>query len=107
VNHEESSSGNYNKLLRLVRLPRLYRMLRILRLLKMMKMTRQNNRGLARFWAKIKMDNNIVRMFKGIATSILLTHIFACFWYLIAKFEDFDPDTWVIRMGLEGESTST
>ena len=33
-----------------------------------------------------------------------LIHLFACFWYLSAKFNDFDPDTWVARKGLLGIS---
>ena len=33
-----------------------------------------------------------------------LIHLFACFWYLSAKFYDFGPDTWVARKGLLGIS---
>jgi CRP-like cAMP-binding protein len=32
-------------------------------------------------------------------------HIFTCFWFFIAKFEDFGPDTWVTRKDLQDVST--
>jgi len=34
----------------------------------------------------------------GVSVSVIfLTHIVACFWFLIAKFDDFNPDTWAVR----------
>ena len=33
-----------------------------------------------------------------------LIHLFACFWYLTAKFDEFNPNTWVARKGLLGLS---
>lgn len=34
------------------------------------------------------------------ATSVIITHVFACFWFLTAKFDNFDPDTWVYRLNV-------
>ena len=39
-------------------------------------------------------------MIQGMITAVLLTHIFACFWYLTAKFDNFQDDTWVARLGI-------
>ena len=36
-----------------------------------------------------------------------MTHIFACFWFLTAKFMDFHPDTWVYREGLANAPPSS
>lgn len=33
-------------------------------------------------------------------TALLLTHVFACIWFLSAKFDNFSEDTWVYRKGL-------
>jgi hypothetical protein len=29
----------------------------------------------------------------------MINHLAACFWYFIAKINDFDSDTWVARLG--------
>lgn len=39
-------------------------------------------------------------------TAVLLTHIFACFWFLTAKFNNFSDDTWVARLGLRNHKPS-
>ena len=39
-------------------------------------------------------------MIQGMITAVLLTHIFACFWFLTAKFNNFSDDTWVARIGI-------
>jgi hypothetical protein len=31
----------------------------------------------------------------------MITHVFACLWFLTSKFNDFHPDTWVARLGLQ------
>lgn len=36
-------------------------------------------------------------------TAVLVTHVFACFWYLCANLEDLGPETWVARKGLVNE----
>lgn len=43
------------------------------------------------------MNTAVVRMIQGMAMSVLLTHLFACFWFMTAKFNEFEPDTWVAR----------
>ena len=37
----------------------------------------------------------------------LLVHLMSCFWFLAAKLNDFEDDTWVTSMGLINESTTT
>ena len=53
------------------------------------------------------MNAAIVRMITGMLTSILMTHLFACFFFLSAKFDDFSPDTWVYKLNLVDESDTT
>jgi len=33
-------------------------------------------------------------------TVFFMTHIVASFWFFIAKLDDFNPDTWVVRKGV-------
>lgn len=34
-----------------------------------------------------------------LSACLLLVHEVACFWFLMARIEDFSPDTWVARKG--------
>ena len=35
---------------------------------------------------------------------LLINHLVACFWYFIAKFNEFDGDTWVSQASLDEAS---
>jgi len=54
----------------------------------------------------IKVNSAITRMIQGMITALLLTHVFACFWFLTAKFYNFSDDTWVSRIGIRGSEPS-
>ena len=41
------------------------------------------------------------------AAAVVITHLFACFWFLTAKFDDFNPNTWVVRKKLLDSSPGT
>jgi hypothetical protein len=53
------------------------------------------------FFGKLKINAAITRMIMCSIIVILITHVFACLWFLTAKFNDFHPDTWVARLGLQ------
>lgn len=93
-------AGGYNQLVRLARLPRLYRMTKLLRLLRIIK-TAKKMKYLHRILKVLNTNAAISRQIRFSFTAVLLTHIFACFWFLTAKFNDFHPDTWVTREGLQ------
>eukprot|EP00347_Sterkiella_histriomuscorum_P001048 403373535 len=86
------------KLLRLTRLPRLYRLIRIIRLFKMLRLFKQQS-SMKRLFDSIKMNAGIVRMISVTITVFFLVHLVGCFWFLSAKLDDFNPDTWVVRLG--------
>ena len=46
----------------------------------------------------------ISRLISFILAALILTHVFACLWFLTAKFAEFSPDTWVTRKGLQDET---
>ncbi|CDW91576.1 cation channel family protein [Stylonychia lemnae] len=103
---QKQSSSNYNKLLRLARLPRLYRLLRILRLFKIVKILRYNQ-TLQRIFDKIKMNAAVSRMIFTLVFAFFSVHLISCFWFLAAKFDDTNPETWVSRLKLIDEEPST
>ena len=91
-----SSSDNYNRLLRLLRVPRMYRLLRVFRLMKMTRVFR-SNALIRKLINTLKMNNGIVRLLRFGVTIIILVHVTGCFWFFLAKMDDFGPDTWVVR----------
>lgn len=44
-------------------------------------------------------------MLKLALFGLFLIHLFSCFWYLTAKLDDLNDDTWVLRKGLVYSST--
>jgi hypothetical protein len=48
----------------------------------------------------LKMNAAIVRMIQGMVSALVITHIFACFFFLTSKIDEFSPSTWVWRKGL-------
>lgn len=98
----EGGTGS-NKLLRLMRLPRLYRLARLMRIFKILKMFKYNKKFNEWFGA-LKLQASHQKMLTLLLFGAFLIHLFACFWYLTAKFEEFGPGTWVARKGLLGLS---
>jgi hypothetical protein len=88
---EPSGAGDS---VRLVRILRLIRMVRLLRLLKLKKVL-QNVSDLIDS-EKISILTNIVKM---IVALLMINHIIACVWFLIASSDSDDSATWLIRYG--------
>ena len=38
-----------------------------------------------------------------VVTVVFLTHLAGCFWFLQAKLDDMEPNTWPVRKGLIDE----
>jgi hypothetical protein len=89
-----------------MRLPRLYRFLKIMKVLKSIKIL-HHYRWYQRTMNRLKMNGGIVRMIQGCIATVVITHLFACFWFLTAKVSDFGPETWVARKGLVDEDNFT
>ena len=41
------------------------------------------------------MNQASLRMIQGLIFSMVISHIIGCLWFLTAKLNDFNPDTWV------------
>lgn len=55
---------------------------------------------------KIKLNAAASRMIMILIMGFFTVHLVSCFWYLFAKFDDFEPLTWAYRMDLIDESPS-
>lgn len=98
---DDSDDSGVNKLARLARLPRLYRLARLMRIFKILKMFKYNKK-FNEWFGTLKLQATKQKMLTLLIGGFFLIHLFACFWYLSAKFDDFNPDTWVARKGLSG-----
>lgn len=100
-----SSGTDYNKLIRIARIPRLYRIFRFLKLLKFMRILRSID-----FFNKLlelfKMTEGILRMIKFFMTVLLVIHVNGCIWYFIARIDDTNSETWLMRYNTVSMSDS-
>ena len=46
-------------------------------------------------------------MFSVTISVFFLIHLVGCFWFLFAKLDDFNPDTWVVRLGYIDKDSRT
>lgn len=55
----------------------------------------------------LRMNPGVTKMITVAVTVFFLVHLISCFWFMAAKFEDFGPDTWVVRNGLVDSDNSS
>ena len=94
-------NGQKTGILKLTSLPKIHRLLKTCKLFRVNKMAgKHNSYKVTKFFNdKIKLSHNIQRLFVFIIVFLLLNHLCACFWLLMAKLQDLNPDTWVVRLG--------
>ena len=93
--------GKFSGLTKISKLPKLYRLVKLTKLLRITKMSSKGNLNKVTkfFMEKLKINANVERLFFFVLTFLLMNHLCACFWYFMAKIEDFSPDSWVVRLG--------
>ena len=100
---EMSNDGNkqqdYNKLFRLLRIGRLYRIVKVFNFLRVLKFIK-NSKTYEKILIALKMNAGIKRLIKTVLSFFLVVHFFGCLWFYMARFTDFEPDTWVVRYGI-------
>lgn len=57
------------------------------------------NKSFKKIFDAMKMNAGIMRMISMTVSVFFFVHLMACFWFLVAKFDDFNLDTWVVRKG--------
>lgn len=61
----------------------------------------KNNNGLKKYVDMLKLNQGMMRMVKITAGVFFMVHLMSCFWFLSAKFNDFEHDCWVVMRGIE------
>ncbi|CAD8104476.1 unnamed protein product [Paramecium sonneborni] len=99
----QAKALRYNKLLRLIRLPRLYRLVRLIKMSKA-SLNVKNKTQVARILSYFGINEGIIKGLILLGKILLINHLIACFWYFIAKFNNFEDDTWIVQSNLENAS---
>lgn len=73
--------------------------MRIVRLVKTVKVLR-DSKQMRKITEFFNLTSGVQGLIKIFLTVFLLNHITSCLWFMIAKFEDFGPDSWVARQGI-------
>eukprot|EP00347_Sterkiella_histriomuscorum_P015168 403358060 len=55
---------------------------------------------------KLKLSAAFFRMIFTLLTAFLSVHIVSCLWYLAAKYKNFSPETWVVRLNKQDQNPS-
>ena len=83
----------------MARIPRLYRLFRVLRIFKIFKLFKYNKK-FQQWFGYLNLRATTTKMLKLVLFGAFLIHLFSCLWYLTAKLDDLNDDTWVVRKGL-------
>lgn len=93
------SMQSYNSLIRLARLPRVYKLIKLAKLLRMLKVVKNRRRFLRSAKTMLRISLSLERLLGFLVWLLLLIHLFACCWVFFAKFDEEDPENWVICRG--------
>lgn len=96
-------TGGYsatNKLARMTKLRVLPRLFRVARLLKMVKHVRSSS-FVQQLQLLFSLSHRIMQVLTMFTGTIICIHVIACFWYFVAKMNDFNSETWISRYKFE------
>lgn len=97
---------NPNKFIRFLRLPRLYKLFRISKLLHSLN-SNPNSNLFIKLQEFFSIKHSVTRLFTSVMTILISLHICSCLWYYTSKLEDFNPSTWVVRLGYQDSDIPT
>lgn len=102
LSDEQDGPSSYNNLIRLGRLSRLYRLLRVIRLIRIVKLANVKKLKILEYFKKLtSFTTSMQRMLKTMILCLMFVHLSSCFFFLIAKIDEFGPDSWVTRIGIQ------
>jgi hypothetical protein len=96
---EDSNDDSFGGLGKIMKMPRIYKMIKILRLFKLVRLMKYS-RSIKKILQAFKMNQGIKRMITVTITMLFAVHLMGCVFFLVAKFEDLEANTWVARAGL-------
>ena len=86
-----------NSVLRVTKATRLYRIVKLVRLVRMLKLVRERRKIQKYMHDVFKIGESFEHLLLFLLVFILFCHVACCLWVASARFDDFGPDTWVMR----------
>ena len=99
---QQGGSVDYKSISRLSRLPRLYRLIRLIRLFRLFKFSR----SLRSVFKIMHVNQGVGKLITVLISVLFIVHFVACLWYALAELNNFESDTWVVRLDLMYDSIS-
>ena len=96
-------SNRYNSIAKLAKIRNMTRVLKISRAAKLIKYS-DHNKVLTYLQNLLSLSHNFRRFLTVIIGILLALHVMACFFYFTSIYDDFSPDTWVVRYGIEDQT---
>lgn len=97
--------GNYKGLLRVLKLRMLPRLFRLSKFIKFVR-SQAGNAFFDILQTYLNLRHGFMRLIYSVLTIAISLHIAACTFYLTAKFDEFGPETWIIRNNYADSSNS-
>ncbi|CAD8125702.1 unnamed protein product [Paramecium sonneborni] len=96
-NNEAQKLSQYFKL---TRLPRMYKLISISRMWSTVQNSQNHNDCFSAIQDLINLNSTTLRVLKFFGTVLVCVHIMGCLWYLVAKLNNFESNTWVYELDL-------
>ena len=91
----QTDLNSSNEMVRLAKLGRLYKVLRLIKLVRLLKLGKSQNNFFAQVKAILQISAAFERIVMFIIIFLMICHIVACLWIIIAGFEEGDPNSWL------------
>ena len=91
--HLAGTDGDYNSLLRVLRIQRLYRVVKLAKLMRMLKVMKFQSKIFNYISVFLNFTVQQERLIYFVLTLLVVVHVVACLWYIVAKFHEFANNT--------------
>lgn len=91
----DNEGGDMNDMVRLARLGRLYKIIRLMKLVRLLKLAKSGGTIFGKVRAMLHIGIAFERLMMFTCIFVLINHIVACLWIIIAGMEEDDPNSWM------------
>jgi CRP-like cAMP-binding protein len=97
---EETKYSRYDDIVRIVKLRNIIRLLKVTRTVKFLKYS-QRESLLSSIQNFFKISHSTRRLITTLLMIVISIHIFACFFFYANVYNEFSPDSWAVRYGIQ------
>ena len=97
---QKTNYSKYDNIVRIVKLRNIIRLLKVTRAVKFLKYS-QKESLLSSIQNFLKISHSTRRLITTLLMIVISIHIFACFFYYANVYNEFSPDSWAVRYGIE------